>query len=370
MVFIYVLSLKNDKYYVGKTENPKFRLDTHFKNGGCYWTKKYNPVQIIGLFPDCDDFDEDKYTLKYMSKYGVDNVRGGSFCRCYLSIENKNTIDKMISSSNDCCHFCGEKGHFIGNCANAKEKNRYSNQNKHFLHLSKEYESADEVEIESDDDDNCIHWTRKGPFQLGQNKYNESDLPALSYGCSNGCGRMFDSRKKSEIHTKKYCKTQPWKGKKEWWQCSYCLKGFATYNGAQFHENVHCKVKKNQYCEGNEGDEGDEGDESDEDGEDISPENLEIAFREMDKDDGAYTLDGNTYLWYYDKLYEESDNYIGHRDGTFGNQYGDWRPIKKIKKKKKKQTKKSSSKCHRCGRNGHYKSSCYAKKHIKGFYLK
>ena len=301
MVFIYVLSLKNDKYYVGKTENPKFRLDTHFKNGGCYWTKKYSPVQIIGLFPDCDDFDEDKYTLKYMSKYGVDNVRGGSFCRCDLSIENKNTIDKMISSSNDCCHFCGEKGHFIGNCANAKEKNRYSNQNKHFLHLSKEYESADEVEIESDDE-------------------------SLS--------------------------------------CSYCKKSFATYNGVQFHENVHCKVKKNQYCEG------DEGDESDEDGEDISPENLEIAFREMDKDDGAYTLDGNTYLWYYDKLYEESDNYIGHRDGTFGNQYGDWRPIKKIKKKKKKQTKKSSSKCHRCGRNGHYKSSCYAKKHIKGFYLK
>ena len=38
------------------------------------------------------------------------------------------------------------------------------------------------------------------------------------------------------------------------------------------------------------------------------------------------------------------------------------------KTEKKQQTKKSS-KCHRCGRNGHYKSSCYAKKHIKGFYL-
>ena len=26
--------------------------------------------------------------------------------------------------------------------------------------------------------------------------------------------------------------------------------------------------------------------------------------------------------------------------------------------------------CFRCGRNGHYASSCYASKHIKGYYLK
>lgn len=258
MVFIYVLRLKNDKYYVGKTENPKFRIDTHFKDGGCYWTKKYKPCQIIGLFPDCDDFDEDKYTLKYMSKYGVDNVRGGSFCRCDLSIENKNTIDKMISSSNDCCHFCGEKGHFIGNCTKEKEKNKYSKQNKHFLELSKDYESADEVEWEEDE---------------------ESE-------------------------------------------------------------------------------------------EDISPENLETAFSEMDKDDGMYTLYGNTYLWYDGELYEESNNKTPKsllKSFRLNDRYEyenyNWKSIHA------KSTKKSSSNCHRCGRNGHYKSSCYAKKHIKGFYL-
>ena len=229
MVFIYVLRLKNDKYYVGKTENPKFRIDTHFKNGGCYWTKKYKPCQIIGLFPECDDFDEDKYTLKYMSKYGVDNVRGGSFCRCDLSIENKNTINKMISSSNDCCHFCGEKGHFIGNCTKEKEKNRYSKQNKHFLELSKDYESADEVEWENDE---------------------ESE-------------------------------------------------------------------------------------------EDISPENLETAFSEMDKDDGLYSFDGNKYLWCDGELYEESphDN-CGARDGTFyTSEYGDNCILKQIKKKKRNKQK-------------------------------
>ena len=34
MVFIYVLELENKKYYIGKTNNPKFRLDQHFNLNG------------------------------------------------------------------------------------------------------------------------------------------------------------------------------------------------------------------------------------------------------------------------------------------------------------------------------------------------
>lgn len=34
MVFIYVLKLKNSKYYIGKTTNPKIRLDNHFDLNG------------------------------------------------------------------------------------------------------------------------------------------------------------------------------------------------------------------------------------------------------------------------------------------------------------------------------------------------
>ena len=63
MVYIYVLKLENHKYYVGKTDNPKIRLDNHFKKGGSAWTKKYTPTQIEAIFPECDAFDEDKYTI-------------------------------------------------------------------------------------------------------------------------------------------------------------------------------------------------------------------------------------------------------------------------------------------------------------------
>ena len=186
MVFIYVLKQQTNKYYVGKTDNPKFRLDTHFKTGGCAWTIKYKPTQIIGLFPDCDEYDEDKYTIKYMKKYGIENVRGGSFCQIALDRETKKCVERMICSANDGCHFCGKKGHFIRDCISKKNKEKYQKRNKEFLEASKGYESADEVEFEDSDDEGC-------------------------------------------------------------WYCDYCDKGFDTKKGAQFHENVHCKVKK-QYA--------------------------------------------------------------------------------------------------------------------------
>ena len=39
MVFIYSLKLQSDKYYIGKTDLPNFRLQDHFDSSGS-WTKK------------------------------------------------------------------------------------------------------------------------------------------------------------------------------------------------------------------------------------------------------------------------------------------------------------------------------------------
>ena len=69
MVTIYVLKLKQNKYYVGKTTNPTYRLDDHFSEGGSVWTQKYKPISIHELRPDRPDTDEQIVTQEYMKKY-------------------------------------------------------------------------------------------------------------------------------------------------------------------------------------------------------------------------------------------------------------------------------------------------------------
>jgi len=131
MLYIYVLELQQNKYYVGKTSNPLFRIDSHINSKGSCWTKKYKPVNLEILIANCDDYDEDKYTKIYMDKYGIENVRGGS----YVSIElDKTTIDhlkKMSINANNLCFKCGKPGHFANKCyANISKTNKKYDDDK------------------------------------------------------------------------------------------------------------------------------------------------------------------------------------------------------------------------------------------------
>jgi predicted GIY-YIG superfamily endonuclease len=120
MVFIYILLLELNKYYIGKTNYPDIRLDSHFNSNGSEWTKIYKPIKVYELISDCDSYDEDKYTLKYMEKEGIDNVRGGSFSQIKLSDEQIKLINQMIKGASDKYFNCGESGHFIKDCIKSK----------------------------------------------------------------------------------------------------------------------------------------------------------------------------------------------------------------------------------------------------------
>lgn len=115
MVFIYVLQLEENKWYIGKTETSKFRIDTHFDYAGSEFTKKYRPQEIYQIIPECDKFDEDKFVKKYMDKYGIDNVRGGTYSKLELSGEERKFIQKELWGANDLCFQCGGH-HFIKDC--------------------------------------------------------------------------------------------------------------------------------------------------------------------------------------------------------------------------------------------------------------
>lgn len=121
MVYIYVLLLEQGKYYIGKTTNPEFRLEKHFNSGGSEWTIKYKPLHVLEIIKDCDDYDEDKYTRKYMDKFGIENVRGGSFCQIVLPKETVAVLEKMKMTSQDKCYKCGQKGHLAKYCTGKEE---------------------------------------------------------------------------------------------------------------------------------------------------------------------------------------------------------------------------------------------------------
>ena len=233
---LYILKLINNKYYIGTTNKDVIeRLQEHINNKGSQWTKKHKVLKLEKSITNCDKYDEDKWTKIYMDKYGIENVRGGSYCEIKLNMESVNTIAREISHANGNCLYCNKKGHYINNCPKMFQINKKTySKHLNYLNMSCDYESESESESESD----------------YENDYaSESDY-------------------------------------------------------------------ENDYASESESDEN----------------------NDEELDEGTYNI---------------------------GNQYGEWKPIKK------KTTTKTNNdgSCYRCGRNSHYSSNCYAKKHIKGYYL-
>ena len=97
MVFIYILQLEKSKYFISKTDESDFDIDTHFDFTKYKWTSMYEPISIIDIIPNCDDLDENKYTIIYMLKYGIRNVRGGKYLDVILEYNDLNILDKLIT---------------------------------------------------------------------------------------------------------------------------------------------------------------------------------------------------------------------------------------------------------------------------------
>ena len=84
MEYLYVLKLKQGKWYIGKSADVNRRFEQHLSGGGSRWTQLYEPIEIVYTRPIRNEHDETNTTKDYMKKYGVENVRGGAYTQVVI----------------------------------------------------------------------------------------------------------------------------------------------------------------------------------------------------------------------------------------------------------------------------------------------
>lgn len=170
MEHIYILKLINSKYYVGKTHNIENRYEQHVNGTGSAWTKKYKPLSIIKRIKSTSQFDEDKYVKEYMSKYGIENVRGGTYTSIELDDISLLQLQKELWHSKNLCTRCGRNSHFAKNCYAKTDVD------------GKTIDFEDTTSSSSSDSESEVVW------------------------CCSYCNKEFDTENGARFHENNYCK--------------------------------------------------------------------------------------------------------------------------------------------------------------------
>lgn len=99
-IFLYVLRLQSDKYYVGQSRNLADRIKKHFEGKGSAWTRLHAPLELVKAV-ELDTTSwvtateiETCLTLDLMKIYGTDNVRGGAYTATSLHSEPGKPADE------------------------------------------------------------------------------------------------------------------------------------------------------------------------------------------------------------------------------------------------------------------------------------
>ena len=137
-LFIYTLRLESKKYYVGKTTDLMRRLNEHQNGEGSAWTKKYKALFVEDILVTVDPFDEDKCTKNAMSKFGIENVRGGSYVTVVLPPEVIGLLERELRNASNCCVRCGADSHYINKCPLNTPKKKPINTDKASVDTNKQ----------------------------------------------------------------------------------------------------------------------------------------------------------------------------------------------------------------------------------------
>lgn len=86
------LKCKQGKYFIRKSVNGSVSIKDY--PSSCAWTNEYRVISVI----EVTDMKVNDLTLRYFKKYGIDNVRGGSWQHKILSDKQIGEIKRLTAS--------------------------------------------------------------------------------------------------------------------------------------------------------------------------------------------------------------------------------------------------------------------------------
>jgi predicted GIY-YIG superfamily endonuclease len=119
-MWLYVLKLAHDKWYVGTTRGPvRHRVDAHQRGAGSSWTRKHRVLGVAEqtpVDPATAGFTEDAKVLAMMARFGIEAVRGGTYSAPALGTRATLELRRKLWHNSGACMRCGRRGHMAAGC--------------------------------------------------------------------------------------------------------------------------------------------------------------------------------------------------------------------------------------------------------------
>jgi predicted GIY-YIG superfamily endonuclease len=94
---VYVLKLSDNKWFIGKTYDIGKMYNAVLSGENSLWTQIYKPLYIHNIHYEVDDYKEEDVLMEYIDRYGIENVRGGKYEECVLSISQLKYISNIVN---------------------------------------------------------------------------------------------------------------------------------------------------------------------------------------------------------------------------------------------------------------------------------